>query len=82
MPEIEIYTSSTCGYCKQAKKLLDGKNVAYDEKVVDANPKLLPRRLNAPAADGPCPRFLSMASMWAAMTSLLNWTRPVSLIRC
>ena len=41
MPEIEIYTSSTCGYCKQAKKLLDSKNVAYDEKLVDANPQVI-----------------------------------------
>ncbi|HMA84260.1 MAG TPA: glutaredoxin 3 [Desulfosalsimonadaceae bacterium] len=41
MPEIEIYTSSTCGYCKQAKKLLDSKNVSYDEKVVDANPQVI-----------------------------------------
>ncbi len=41
MPEIEIYISSTCGYCKQAKKLLESKNVAYDEKVVDASPQVI-----------------------------------------
>jgi len=41
MPEIEIYTSSTCGYCKQAKKLLESKDVTYDEKVVDANPQVI-----------------------------------------
>jgi len=33
MPEIEIYTSSTCGYCKQAKKLLESKDVTYDETI-------------------------------------------------
>jgi glutaredoxin 3 len=41
MPQVEIYTSSTCGYCKQAKKLLENKNVSYDEKVVDANPEVI-----------------------------------------
>jgi len=41
MPQVEIYTSSTCGYCKQAKKLLESKNVTYDEKSVDANPEVI-----------------------------------------
>lgn len=38
MSQVEIYASSTCGYCRQAKKLLESKNVTYEEKVVDANP--------------------------------------------
>ena len=41
MAHIEIYTSSTCGYCKQAKKLLESKNVSYSEKVVDADPEAI-----------------------------------------
>jgi len=41
MPQVEIYTSSTCGYCKQAKKLLESKKVFYDEKSVDANPQVI-----------------------------------------
>ena len=41
MARIDIYTSSNCPYCHQAKKLLDEKHAAYDEKVVDANPDLI-----------------------------------------
>ena len=41
MARIEIYTSSSCPYCHQAKNLLDEKNAAYEEKVVDANPDLI-----------------------------------------
>ncbi len=31
MPRIEIYTKFLCPYCARAKKLLDGKGVAYEE---------------------------------------------------
>lgn len=31
MPEIEIYTQEFCGFCARAKRLLDGKGVAYRE---------------------------------------------------
>jgi len=41
MPTIDIYTSSTCPYCIQAKKLLEAKNVSYNEKLVDANPEYI-----------------------------------------
>lgn len=41
MPNVEIYASSTCGYCKQAKKLFESKNVSYNEKIVDANPNVI-----------------------------------------
>ena len=29
--QVEIYTSSLCGYCMAAKRLLDSKGVAYQE---------------------------------------------------
>ena len=29
--QVEIYTSSLCGYCFAAKRLLDSKNIAYRE---------------------------------------------------
>lgn len=31
MPRVEIYTKFLCPYCARAKKLLDGKGVAYEE---------------------------------------------------
>lgn len=31
MAKVEIYTKFGCPYCYRAKRLLDGKNAAYDE---------------------------------------------------
>ena len=31
MPDVEIYTQPWCPYCARAKRLLDGKGVAYRE---------------------------------------------------
>jgi glutaredoxin 3 len=31
MAEVTIYTRAMCGYCMAAKRLLDGKGVAYTE---------------------------------------------------
>ena len=31
MPPVTIYTRQFCGYCSAAKRLLDGKGVAYTE---------------------------------------------------
>jgi glutaredoxin 3 len=38
MPEIVIYTKSTCGYCHAAKDLLRRKNAPYEEISVDGDP--------------------------------------------
>ena len=35
MANVEIYTKSTCGFCLRAKRLLDMKNIAFDEYPVD-----------------------------------------------
>jgi glutaredoxin 3 len=35
MPRVEIYTKSTCGYCRRAKALLDMKKIPYEEIAVD-----------------------------------------------
>jgi glutaredoxin 3 len=31
MPKVEIYTKMFCPYCVRAKRLLDGKGVAFEE---------------------------------------------------
>ena len=38
MTTVEIYTIPTCPYCRRAKRLLDGKGVAYEEVDVMMNP--------------------------------------------
>lgn len=35
VPDVEIYTKATCGFCIRAKRLLDMKKVAYREISVD-----------------------------------------------
>ncbi len=34
MPVVEIYSKPSCSYCRQAKRLLDSKGVAYNEIVI------------------------------------------------
>ena len=35
MAKVEIYTTSSCGFCVRAKRLLELKKVAYDETPID-----------------------------------------------
>ncbi|WP_036291069.1 glutaredoxin 3 [Methylosinus sp. PW1] len=37
MPQIVIYTTRTCPYCRAAKQLLDIKGAAYEEIAVDGD---------------------------------------------
>jgi glutaredoxin 3 len=38
-PHVEIYTTATCGYCHQAKQLLDHKGIQYTEIRIDLDPE-------------------------------------------
>ena len=40
MAEVTIYTRQFCGYCSAAKRLLDGKGVAYVEHDATIEPDL------------------------------------------
>ncbi|MER0239880.1 glutaredoxin 3 [Fulvimarina sp. MAC8] len=40
MPDITIYTRQLCGFCARAKRLLDEKGVAYEEKDATGSPEL------------------------------------------
>ena len=42
MPNVEIYTSPTCGYCHAAKRLLAQKGVSYSEVDVVRHPERRP----------------------------------------
>ncbi len=35
MAKVEIYTKMMCGYCTRAKRLLEMKNIPYEEIAVD-----------------------------------------------
>lgn len=35
VPKVEIYTKSTCGFCRRALMLLDMKKVVYEQHEVD-----------------------------------------------
>ena len=37
MAKVEIYTWSTCPFCRQAKQLLDSKQIEYAEYVIDGD---------------------------------------------
>jgi glutaredoxin 3 len=39
MAQVVMYMSPWCGYCARAKRLLDGKGVAYEQIDVDAEPR-------------------------------------------
>lgn len=39
MAKVEIYTWSTCPFCRRAKYLLDSKNIDYIEYVIDGDEK-------------------------------------------
>jgi glutaredoxin 3 len=38
MPQITIYTTETCPYCRRAKQLLAKKNVEFTEIAIDNDP--------------------------------------------
>lgn len=40
MTDVTIYTRAMCGYCAAAKRLLDKKGVAYEERDASFSPEL------------------------------------------
>ena len=40
MAQITIYSTATCGFCKMLKQYLKDKDVTYNEKKADEDPKL------------------------------------------
>ncbi|MFN8545882.1 MAG: glutaredoxin 3 [Candidatus Binatia bacterium] len=43
MSRVEVYTTRSCAYCVRAKRLLEGRGVAYDEIDVTSDPALRER---------------------------------------
>ena len=40
MPNIIMYSSSLCGFCRAAKQLLQRKGLEFEEVLVDQQPQL------------------------------------------
>ncbi|NDV88688.1 glutaredoxin 3 [Aurantimonas aggregata] len=40
MPDVVIYTRQLCGFCTRAKRLLEEKGVAFEEKDASVSPQL------------------------------------------
>ena len=38
MKKVDIYTGILCGYCNAAKKLLEKKNISFNEIDISSNP--------------------------------------------
>lgn len=38
-PRVRIFSTRVCGYCVRAKQLLQRKNVAFDEVMIDTDPE-------------------------------------------
>lgn len=38
--KVKMYSSAWCPFCIQAKRLLDSKNIAYDDISVDGKPQV------------------------------------------
>jgi glutaredoxin 3 len=43
MPEITIYTTAWCGYCRAAKQLLEREGLRYEEIALDDDPSFRQR---------------------------------------
>ena len=39
MPNVEIYTKPTCGFCHMAKRLLSSKGISFAEVNISAQPE-------------------------------------------
>ena len=83
MANVEIYTWSTCPFCRRAKHLLDQKGVNYTEYTIDAMKKLgIAWWHEAPTVAVLCPKSLSMTNTLAAATIYTRWSRAASWIYC
>ncbi len=66
--KIEIYTRRYCGYCVQAKMLLDEKGVDYIELSIDADPELRQTMIQRSAGGTTVPQiFINNQSIGGCM---------------
>lgn len=46
MPKIEMYTKTTCGFCRRAMRILEERDADFEEFPVDRKPELRPQMID------------------------------------
>ena len=55
MPQVKIYSTTTCPYCKMLKSYLQEKGVAYEEILLDEQPDQIQKSIDTCGSQGiPC----------------------------
>lgn len=55
MPQVKIYSTTTCPYCKMLKSYLQEKGVVYEEILLDEQPDQIQKSIDTCGSQGvPC----------------------------
>jgi len=55
MPQVKIYSTTTCPYCKMLKSYLQEKGVTYEEILLDEQPDQIQKSIDTCGSQGvPC----------------------------
>ena len=79
MQRIEIYTSSTCGYCFAAKRLLNQKGVSYEEINIQMDPERRAEMIARAAGQRSVPQIFIGAQHIGGCDQLFNLERTDKL---
>ena len=79
MQRIEIYTSSTCGYCFAAKRLLNQKGVSYEEISIQMDPERRAEMIARAAGQRSVPQIFIGAQHIGGCDQLFNLERTGKL---
>mgnify|MGYP005709997013 FL=1 len=79
MQRIEIYTSSACGYCFAAKRLLNQKGVSYEEINIQMDPERRAEMIARAAGQRSVPQIFIGAQHIGGCDQLFNLERTGKL---
>ncbi|PIQ78407.1 MAG: hypothetical protein COV79_05315 [Parcubacteria group bacterium CG11_big_fil_rev_8_21_14_0_20_41_14] len=59
MPQVKIYSTTTCPYCKMLKSYLEEKEVAYEDVLLDEQPDQIQKSIDTCGSQGvPCTHII------------------------
>jgi glutaredoxin 3 len=59
MPQVKIYSTTTCPYCKMLKSYLQEKGVAYEDVLLDEQPDQIQKSIDTCGSQGvPCTHII------------------------